>query len=472
MLFNSYVFLFLFLPATWFSFRLACSRRATNAALAVLLVASLLFYSYWNPPFILLILFSILFNYAWGRGIERAVLQGGNVKGWLFSGLSVNLALIAYFKYANFFMANLALLWGAEWLPREIFLPLGISFFTFQQMAYLVDCSKGLVGGHSFTHYALFVSFFPQLIAGPIVRYDQIIPQFSRLRTFALSYRNIAIGLTLLSLGLFKKLVVADTLAPWAAAVFDATGVPPVLETWVGVLCYTFQIYFDFSGYSDMALGLGRLFNIELPVNFASPYKACSMVEFWRRWHISLSTFLRDYLYIPLGGNRKGTLRRYGNLMTTMLLGGLWHGASWNFVIWGGLHGLYLCANHALAAVAPMRAFPRLQRFLGWLVTFFSVVVAWVFFRAHTLGRALELFSGMFGLNGGFVLPGSPGTDRLVVLGACFLLVVAAPNSQEWTFTRFREGTFTARWAVAVGGVLLISVCFLNRVSEFLYFQF
>lgn len=345
MLFNSYVFLFIFLPVTWILFRLACAKRILDVALALLMVASLVFYSYWNPPFVFLILFSILFNYSWGRLIERA--SGRLRKLWLFSGVGVNLLLIAYFKYANFMMSNIAWMIGVEWTARDIFLPLGISFFTFQQIAYLIDCSKGLAKEHAFTHYALFVTFFPQLIAGPIVRYEEIMPQFSRLRTFAMNYRNIAMGLALLSLGLFKKVVIADTLSPWVAAAFDTYDPLTFFEAWGGVLSYTFQIYFDFSGYSDMALGLGRIFNIELPINFNSPYKALSISDFWRRWHISLSSFLRDYLYIPLGGNRQGKLHRNINLMATMLLGGLWHGASWNFVVWGGLHGVFLVVNHA-----------------------------------------------------------------------------------------------------------------------------
>ena len=345
MLFNSYIFLFIFLPFTWILFRFACAKRILDVALALLMVASLVFYSYWNPPFVFLILFSILFNYSWGRLIEKA--SGRFRTLWLFSGVAVNLLLIAYFKYANFMMTNIAWFFGWEWTARDIFLPLGISFFTFQQIAYLIDCAKGLAKEHAFTHYALFVTFFPQLIAGPIVRYEEIMPQFARLRTFAMNYRNIAMGLALLSLGLFKKVVIADTLSPWVAAAFDTRDPLTFFEAWGGVLSYTFQIYFDFSGYSDMALGLGRLFNIELPINFNSPYKALSISDFWRRWHMTLSSFLRDYLYIPLGGNRQGKIRRNVNLMTTMLLGGLWHGASWNFVVWGGLHGVFLVINHA-----------------------------------------------------------------------------------------------------------------------------
>lgn len=480
MLFNSYVFLFLFLPVTWGLFRLASRFRATGAALSALLAASLVFYSYWNPPFVLLILFSTAFNYALGRIIERRASADQGGRAALYLGVGVNLALIAYFKYANFFMENLALLCGRDWVPRDIFLPLGISFFTFQQIAYLIDCSRGTTRGCSFRDYALFITFFPQLIAGPIVRYDEIVPQFRRLRTFALSYRNLAMGLTLLSFGLFKKLVIADTLSPWVSEVFDADGAPAFFAAWGAVLGYAFQIYFDFSGYSDMALGLGRMFNIELPVNFNSPYKARSVADFWRRWHMTLSSFLRDYLYIPLGGNRKGELRRHVNLMTTMLLGGLWHGASWNFVVWGGLHGLYLCVNHAIAAIRPGSPQPgaggvvstRLSNLLGWSSTFFSVLVAWVFFRAETFGRAVEVLRGMFGLNGGLYAAGGLAVDRVLVLSACLLLATAAPSSHEWTFGKFRNGEFNGRWALAVGLILLVGTCFMNRVSEFLYFQF
>ncbi len=498
MLFNSYVFLFVFLPITWILFRFACAKRVTDVAIAVLTVASLVFYSYWNPPFVFLILFSVLFNYSWGRFIEKDMEKGKSGKIWLYSGVAINLALIGYFKYANFFMSNLAWLGGWSWNPKDIFLPLGISFFTFQQIAYLIDCSKGLAKEHTFTHYALFVTFFPQLIAGPIVRYDQIMPQFAKLRTFCLSYKNIAMGLSLLSLGLFKKVVIADTLSPWVAAVFDSPNPVTFFEAWGGALCYTFQIYFDFSGYSDMALGLGRLFNIELPLNFDSPYKASSISEFWKRWHISLSTFLRDYLYIPLGGNRKGSLRRYANLMVTMLLGGLWHGASWNFVVWGGLHGFYLCVNHWFRSLFPIKEPSRARQTWGWTITFPSVVIAWVFFRASSFSRAWEILQGMFGINGAVLPPhymplalgkrllsllgiefSYPpfwalvgGKKEILIIFICFLIILTLPNSYEWCRGYFQRKHFPLRWGIVIGGILALSICFLSRVSEFLYFQF
>lgn len=498
MLFNSHVFLFCFLPVTFILFRFACAFRLTDVALAVLMVMSLFFYSYWNPPFVFLILFSILFNYTWGRLIERSPEKGKIKRFWLYSGVGLNLALIAYFKYANFFMGNLSSLVGAEWTARDIFLPLGISFFTFQQIAYLIDCSRGLAKEHAFTHYALFVTFFPQLIAGPIVRYEEIMPQFSRLRTFGLSYRNIAMGVTLIAFGLFKKLVIADTLSPWVAAVFDSSAPLTFFEAWGGALCYTFQIYFDFSGYSDMALGLGRLFNIVLPVNFNSPYKALSISDFWRRWHISLSTFLRDYLYIPLGGSRKGKGRRYLNLMITMLLGGLWHGASWTFVAWGGVLGVFLCINHSFKALFSSYTPPRIWRLVAWVLTFFSVVLSWVFFRSVTFSRAGEVFIGMAGMNGVILPPHYipwpwladlltgfgvelkiasswaliGGKKEILMLAACMVGVVALPNSYEWASAHFLEKRISIPAAAAVGGVLAMGILFLDRISEFLYFQF
>ena len=500
MLFNSYIFIFIFLPATWVLFRLACAQRIIDVALVILLVASLVFYSYWNPPFVFLILFSIIFNYYWGRLIEKASERARIRKLWLYSGVAVNLTLIAYFKYTNFFMSNVAWLCGEKWITRDIFLPLGISFFTFQQIAYLIDCFKGLAKEHTFAHYALFVTFFPQLIAGPIVRYEEIMPQFSRLRTFAMNYRNITMGLTLLSLGLFKKAVIADTFSPWVASAFETDAPLTFIEAWGGALSYTFQIYFDFSGYSDMALGLGKLFNIELPINFNSPYKALSISDFWRKWHITLSLFLKDYLYIPLGGNRQGELRRNINLMTTMLLGGLWHGASWNFVIWGGLHGAFLVMNHAyrkflsILRITP----PRILLPVYWLLTFCSVVCAWIFFRAGSLSRAWEILYGMFGVNGillppnwapfswlrdfltslgmkitlpsTWILPG--GRYQILLLAACTLAVVFLPNSYEWTCSNLQRGRFSLWLTVGIGGILALSLCFLNRISEFLYFQF
>lgn len=326
----------------------------------------------------------------------------------LITGVSINLLLLGYFKYANFFVNNINEFFETGFHLENILLPLAISFFTFQQITYLVDSYKGKGKEYGFNNYCLFVTFFPQLIAGPIVHHREIMPQFENRDLYSLKTRNLSIGMTIFMLGLFKKVVLADSMAVPANEVFQAAenGVElTIFEAWVGALAYTFQLYFDFSGYSDMAIGLARMFGIILPINFYSPYKANNIIEFWRRWHITLSRFLRDYLYIPLGGNRKGELRRYSNLMLTMILGGLWHGAAWTFVWWGCLHGFYLCINHLWIRVKAKicdqhlkAAFPA--RCGGRILTFAAVVIAWALFRAESREGIDTMYAAMFGLNG------------------------------------------------------------------------
>ncbi len=490
LLFNSYVFIFLFLPVTFAVWRVLCAKKKLAAAIYWLLAASLFFYGYWNPPYLLLLLASITVNFV----IQKRIAQtrpSSAAKTYMIAGVAANLALIGYFKYANFFAENMAALFGASWRTLDIFLPLGISFFTFQQIACLVDTYHGKLGVMPFRHYALFVSFFPQLIAGPIVLADKIIPQFSGKKIFCFSWRNICVAITLFSIGLFKKVIIADTFSPWTALAFEAEHPLTLIEAWSGALAYTIQLYFDFSGYSDMALGLASFFNIKLPLNFDSPYKATSIIDFWRRWHMTLSGFLRGYLYIPLGGNRKGKARRYVNLMATMLLGGLWHGAGWTFVIWGGLHGLYLTVNHFWREHSSV----RIPSFIGWPMTFISVVFAWVFFRAESAAQAVAILKGMAGMNG-FVVPAEyvPGWlasvlsslgvsvldyiplwafERREILNIALALIVcaAAPNAYEIT----SRINFTKRpWftAAIVSVLALTAALSLYQVSEFLYFQF
>ena len=324
----------------------------------------------------------------------------------LVAGIAANLGLLGYYKYANFFVDNLNALLGNNLILETIILPLAISFFTFQQIAYLVDAYRGETHEYSFLHYALFVTFFPQLIAGPIVHHHEMLPQFARSTIYRLKAEHLAVGLTIFTLGLFKKVVLADGVAVYATPVFNAAEAGTALtffEAWGGALAYTFQLYFDFSGYSDMAIGLARMFGIRLPLNFNSPYKATSIIDFWRRWHITLSRFLRDYLYIPLGGSRKGEARRLTNLLITMLLGGLWHGAGWTFVLWGGLHGCYLVVNNIWrkwrASRGHLHSTP-VGRFFAWLLTMLAVIVAWVPFRAEGMGAIQIMLSAMFGLQG------------------------------------------------------------------------
>src|SRR6266403_2077476 len=395
MLFSSYTFLFQFLPATVLAFA-AARRHSPRAGIMVLAGASLFFYGAWRPVYLLLLIASIAVNFALGLRMEDPLRR--RAIGSL--GVALNLAGLCYFKYTNFIFDSLNVLTGAPLPFVNIVLPLGISFFTFQQIAYLVDVMRGAKVERDIVSYTLFVSFFPHLIAGPLVHHAEMIPQFKRGRS-GRSAVLAARGLAIFAAGLFKKVVIADNLAQFVSPVFahlDAGGGVTTSWAWLATLAYSLQIYFDFSGYSDMAIGLALLFGIRLPVNFRSPYRATSIIEFWRRWHITLSRLLREYLYIPLGGNRLGEQRRYVNLLVTMLLGGLWHGAGWNFVIWGGLHGIYLCINHlwrgwrgdpALASAAAMNSMAT--RIVSWAVTFFAVVIAWVFFRAKTTVGAWQM---------------------------------------------------------------------------------
>lgn len=337
MLFNSYPFLFGFLPLTLAVYYLL-GRNRPQLVIPWLAIASVAFYSYWDWRFLPVFAASVGANFIFGRLL--LAWSPRNQGYLLFIALFANLSLLGYYKYANFMLGELGTL--LDWKPRDttgLALPLGISFFTFTQIAYLVDVARGIARESKFWHYLLFVSYFPHLIAGPVLHHAQMMPQFGNKEVYCPSAKRIAVGLTIFSVGLAKKVLLADTLAAYASPVFDAAGMgaaPGFVESWTGALAYTLQLYFDFSGYSDMAVGLSLMFNIRLPINFNSPYRAASIIDFWRRWHITLSHFLRDYLYIPLGGGRRGTIRRYANLMVTMLLGGLWHGAGWTFVAWGG----------------------------------------------------------------------------------------------------------------------------------------
>ncbi|OIQ88034.1 peptidoglycan O-acetyltransferase [mine drainage metagenome] len=483
MLFNSPLFIFLFLPVALLGFRFT---RAVSwrAAMAWLTLASLLFYAWWAPWRSWPILVSILFNYLVGRGLFRL----GNCRRadlLLKLGLLGNLAFLGYFKYTNFFMHNLDSLAGLHWQMAEVMLPLGISFFTFTQIAYLVDVRRAVAAEPSFLNYGLFVTFFPHLIAGPIIHHKEMMPQFQRPRSQPW-HEDLAVGVSLFAIGLVKKVLIADAIAAHVAPVFAAAGHDPVPLTmaWEGALAYTAQIYFDFAGYSDMAIGLARMFGIDLPINFNSPYKSADIIDFWRRWHITLSRFLRDYLYFPLGGNRQGPGRRYLNLLTVMVLGGLWHGANWTFILWGGLHGLALAINHQWRD----RVGLRLPRLLAWLATMAVVIPGWVLFRAASLHDALRLLKGMAGLSGLGGLHGAPGMGSLGgLLLEAGLLVFAAltPNSQEILRLQHpglapvppgRPAWLTWQpsrlWAVLLALATVLVVLNLWKQTEFLYYEF
>jgi D-alanyl-lipoteichoic acid acyltransferase DltB (MBOAT superfamily) len=405
MIFNSYIFIFVFLPITLFGFY-GLGRYSHHLATLWLAAASLFFYGWWDARFVGLLLTSIVFNYGAGYLIGHNNNNRQRARLLLIAAIIGNLSLLGYFKYANFFVDNLNYLTSVDITMAKVVLPLGISFFTFTQIAFLVDTFQGKVKEYNFVHYTLFVTYFPHLIAGPVLHHKEMMPQFGKRETCQVNWDNIAIGLTIFILGLAKKVLLADELGEYANAIFNAVsagGQPLLFEAWFGALAYTLQLYFDFSGYSDMAIGLSLLFNVRLPINFNSPYKSLSIIEFWRCWHITLSRFLRDYLYIPLGGSRHGKIRRYFNLMLTMLLGGLWHGAGWTFVIWGGLHGIYLVINHGWRGLKQRFGWQeggKLSRFGAGLLTFLAVVIGWVFFRADNFTVAIELLNGMFGING------------------------------------------------------------------------
>jgi len=495
-LFNSPEFLFAFLPLVLGVFAWLDRRRPASWGFAWLALASIFFYAWWRPVYAPLLLGSIAVNF----GLGRLLAGPRRRRGLLALAVGANLALLGVFKYAGLAVRSVNGLLGADLPVPDIVLPIGISFFTFQCIAYLVDVAREGRAEGSPVRFALFVSFFPQLIAGPIVHHKEVLPQFTARAGRRLSAHDGAVGLTFFVMGLFKKVVLADSLAGWATPQFDAVAAGQALgaaQGWLGVLAYSFQIYFDFSGYSDMAIGLGRLFGIRLPENFASPYQASGPIDFWRRWHRTLSRFLRDYLYIPLGGNRRGRGRRYGNLMATMVLGGLWHGASWNFALWGGFHGLLLVANHGWRALRRRAAGGEVSSAAAgaWglhtarALTFLAVSVAWVPFRAADLPSAGRMLGALVGAHGALAGPpiAEPGV-ALAWLCTCLAIVWGLPNSQTWMrrfepilgsppaapagWRRHLAWRPSPGWAVAVSAGLALCLLRLSRVSEFIYFNF
>ncbi|MEZ5933294.1 MAG: MBOAT family O-acyltransferase [Alphaproteobacteria bacterium] len=474
MLFASLTFLLGFLPIAIVGTALAARFSGPRGAVAILTVASFVFYGWYHPPYVLLLIDTIALNFLLARSIYRTASKCLTVL-----AVTLNIALLAWFKYAGFLGNTVTTITGAEIDLPPIVLPLGISFFTFQQIAYLVDVHRGNAKPGAILDYVFLISFFPQLIAGPIVHHRQLVPQLGQSRFAGFQQDDVAAGTLLFTIGLAKKVLIADSLAPGADALFVAEGLGidiTMAEAWFGVLCYTFQIYFDFSGYSDMALGLGLILGLQLPVNFRSPYKSANIIDFWRRWNITLSTFLRDYVYFALGGNRRGPIRRYANLWIVMLLGGLWHGAGWQFVVWGGLHGFYLTVNHLWARHASIRLPPVFSRVL----TFVCVVTAWVFFRAGDIGQALTIVGALvdFGASNAHAIEIFDEIDtRLLVLILAASLAWFAPNALE-----IRERVCDAPGPVhgraityQLGGMLAAAALITIYVSgnhAFIYFQF
>jgi alginate O-acetyltransferase complex protein AlgI len=528
-LFNSYIFIFCFLPAVLFGYLLLKRLSTPLWPITWLVLASFVFYSWWQPEYVLLLLFSVVVNFGFGKLLIDGGLAPSQARAVLTTGIIFNLCLLGYFKYAGFFATNVDYLFGAHWTIPNIILPIGISFITFQKIAFLVDAYRGLVRNFTLTNYMFFVTFFPQLIAGPITHHSEIMPQIgpSQKRRVV---SDFAVGISIFTVGLFKKVIVADTLAVYADSGYSMLKAGQPLDNasaWITVLSYSFQLYYDFSGYSDMAVGLARMFGFKLPINFDSPYKSASIIEFWKRWHITLSRFLRDYLYIPLGGNRRGVARRYVNLLVVMLLGGLWHGANWTFVVWGGVHGLMLCVNHGWRVLSNARVQTingSWSRRIAVAVTFVAVTLAWVPFRAATLSDAVTMLGYLWpsatdpqGLQSWWGLLQSLFRDLQTILKvsqwftpremwpvglapnylvtttwspSLFLLCVGfatfvLPNTYQ-IFSRFEpalglpldvsksRGVVALNWWVAIGiaTMFVASVLGMSQVSPFLYHQF
>jgi D-alanyl-lipoteichoic acid acyltransferase DltB (MBOAT superfamily) len=539
-LFNSYTFIFGFLPIVLTGFYILGARQR-DWALLWLTAASLMFYAWWRPVNVLLIAPSILINYGLARALERTgEARPAAARLILLAGIIFNLCFLGYFKYLNFLEGTLNDAFGTGFVLRQLILPLGISFITFQKIAFLVDVHGGRVSRFSLADYGLFVLFFPQLIAGPIVHYREMMPQF---RTAPCRYdpENVAVGLSLFFFGLAKKLVLADPLSLLVAPLYGkaAAGVPQSLtETWIAALGFTLQIYFDFSGYSDMALGLARFFGIKLPANFNSPLKARSMVDFWLRWHVSLTRFLTAYIYNPMTltltrrrmaegkaifGGRNTNIAAFSNLLAmptllTMLISGIWHGAGYTYILWGLLHGVMLCINHAWRLIRPRiwsntKLYNRRMAPLGFALTFLSVVAAMVLFRASSVNAAVLLWKGMLGVYGvtlpqavfarlgaaaGWlsalgVQPAWSSGSLLVAatfrIGLLLIVALLMPNTLQM-LAAFepaigvkpeKSPSYVSRvltwrpngvWAGGLAGVALAGLLSLGELSEFLYWQF
>ena len=486
MLFNSYEFIFIFLPITFLLYFYLLSQRLILGAKIFLVIASLFFYGYWNFSYVPLILLSIFVNYSVGLSLVNHEKIKLSSKSILIFGILFNVGLLGYFKYTDFLLENFNGIFGSNIPLPHIILPLGISFFTFTQIAFLVDAYRKEAKEYSLVNYMLFVTYFPHLLAGPILHHKEMMPQFASKYNWVKNYRNIALGLFIFSIGLFKKVVIADTFAPWATAGFDTATTLNLIEAWATSLSYTFQLYFDFSGYCDMAIGISLMFNIKLPINFNSPYKALSIQDFWRRWHMTLSRFLRDYIYIPLGGNRKGEFRTYTNLLATFLIGGLWHGAGWTFIIWGALHGIALAIHRFWQSLGF-----KMWTWLAWFITFNFINITWIFFRAKDFESAIKVLGSMFsldnvvlsekllskfeflreiGINGGkvFIDIQAKTNEMFIYIIMSFILVFLFNNSME----RLKEFKLNNKTVLLSVFCMIYSILSLNKISEFLYFNF
>jgi len=487
MLFSSVTYIFFFLPITFFVYFYLQEKRLHIAAQGFLVLASLFFYAWWNILYLPIILFSMLVNYVLGNLLAQKSLKMSK-KVLLSIGILGNILALVYFKYMDFFIENVNFILDGSIPLFHLALPLALSFFTFQQIAFLVDSYKGETREYDFLRYALFVTFFPQLIAGPIVHHKEMMPQFASKWNQVKRYKNVALGIFIFSIGLFKKIVIADSFSPIVSNGFDHSVVLTLVESWMTSLSYTLQLYFDFSGYTDMAIGSALLFNIKLPVNFNSPYKASNIQEFWKRWHMTLSRFLRDYIYIPLGGNKETPISMYTNLFITFLLGGIWHGAGWTFLIWGALHGAATVIHKLWVKLGF-----ELHIVVAWFITFNFINISWVFFRARNFEDAQKVLEGMLGMSG-ISLPyalqpylgsltqygvsfgefvahihASIYLPLFLFFGLCSVLIL--PNSNSLS-KKFKVNYIYFIWTIIMAFTAFLFAMYFNVSSEFIYFQF
>lgn len=466
MLFNTYSFLFAFLPIVLLGYYLLRYFKLNSFINWWLVIASLYFYGQWNYPYLILLIGSMSVNYTIGYSLFKVQLSRPKLVMQL--GVVFNLVLLAYFKYSYFISENFSLI-GINLTIEKVVLPLAISFFTFQQISFLIDSYHKRVSSYELSNYLLYVSFFPQLIAGPIVHHSEMMPQFKKLINEKISWNKINKGVFILSMGLFKKVVIADSLATWVNNGYSHSTDLNIIEAWFSTLAYSMQLYFDFSGYTDMAWGIALFFGIQLPANFNSPYKAKSIQDFWKRWHITLSRFLKDYIYIPLGGNRKGETRTLLNLLITFILGGIWHGAAWTFLAWGIFHGLALVIHRIW-----IKQKIKMPNVLAWFLTFLFVNFTWIFFRADNFDQAWQVLSAMFNFNemnisnGGILKNIGANKYSIVFLVISLTIALIGPNSNE-LINYFKPNKRNLIFSLLL---IITSLLMLNKLSEFLYFQF
>lgn len=483
MLFNSINYIFFLLPITCIIYYLLLKQKLIIASKIWLVFISIVFYSWYDPKYTSLLLLSILGNYIVGNIFSAKTFQNNKKRKYLLLfGLTANILLLGYYKYANFFIDNINYLFATHIEIAKIILPLGISFFTFTQITYLVDIYKNKTKECNFLNYILFVTFFPHLIAGPILHHKEIIPQFDDIKRKILKYKNITSGIGLFLIGLFKKVYLADNFSLYVANGYSSALDLSILEGWIIMISYTLQIYFDFSAYTDMALGSAKMLNIDLPQNFNSPYKAISIQDFWKRWHITLSKFLKDYVYIPLGGNKDGEFKTYANIILTMLLAGLWHGASWLFVIWGALHGLAQCANKLW-----QKTKIEMPKTLAVFITFMFINFTWVIFRAESLEQANKIYKALFDFNS-FIMPKfhylnlvfnnnhtTIYKNALLLLPLGLIIIFLCNNSSQ-IIKKLKINSENKAAFYAIVGSILFLFCLTkittSSYSEFIYFNF